>query len=133
MTACAMIRWLHAPARRVAAGDRWRSPAPFDRDHGDLLQDRCRCHTTNCSTMTGGETMLTQNVESYLAVHRAMGFALHSEGTLLQSFAAFSEAAGKDHVCTETAIEWAGSARSTTTRARRLGQVIRDRKSTRLN
>lgn len=69
--------------------------------------------------------MLTQNVESYLAVRRAMGFALHSEGTLLQSFAAFSEAAGKDHVCTETAIEWAGSARSTTTRARRLGQVIR--------
>ena len=75
--------------------------------------------------MAGGETMLTQNVESYLAVRRAMGFALHSEGTLLQSFAAFSEAAGKGHVCTETAIEWAGSARSTTTRERRLGQVIR--------
>ena len=69
--------------------------------------------------------MLTQEVESYLAVRRAMGFALHSEGTLLQSFAAFSEAAGKDHVCTETAIGWAGSARSITTRARRLGQVIR--------
>ena len=69
--------------------------------------------------------MLTQAVQSYLAVRRAMGFALHSEGTLLQSFAAFSEDAGKSHVCTETAIEWAGSARSTTTRARRLGQVIR--------
>jgi integrase len=75
--------------------------------------------------MAGGEAMLIQSVESYLAVRRAMGFALHSEGTLLQSFAVFSEAAGKDHVCTETAIEWAGSARSTTTRARRLGQVIR--------
>ena len=69
--------------------------------------------------------MLTQDVQSYLAVRRAMGFALHSEGTLLQSFAAFSEDAGKTHVSTETAIEWAGSARSTTTRARRLGQVIR--------
>ena len=69
--------------------------------------------------------MLTQDVQSYLAVRRAMGFALHSEGTLLQSFAAFSEDAGKAHVCTETAIEWAGSARSATTRARRLGQVIR--------
>lgn len=69
--------------------------------------------------------MLTRNVESYLAVRRAMGFALHSEGTLLQSFAAFSQAAGKDYVCTETAVEWAGSARSATTRARRLGQVIR--------
>jgi integrase len=69
--------------------------------------------------------MLIESVESYLAVRRAMGFALHSEGTLLQSFAVFSEAAGKDHVHTETAIAWAGAARSTTTRARRLGQVIR--------
>lgn len=69
--------------------------------------------------------MLTQAVQSYLAVRRAMGFALHSEGSLLQSFAAFSEAARKDHVCTETAIEWARSARAPTTRARRLGQVIR--------
>ena len=69
--------------------------------------------------------MLTADVQSYLTVRRAMGFALHSEGTLLQSFAAFSEGAGKTHVCTETAVEWAGLARSTTTRARRLGQVIR--------
>jgi len=42
--------------------------------------------------------MLTQDVQSYLAVRRAMGFALHSEGTLLQSFATFSEGAGKTHV-----------------------------------
>ena len=69
--------------------------------------------------------MLTTDVQSYLTVRRAMGFALHSEGTLLQSFAAFSEGVGKTHVCTETAVEWAGLARSTTTRARRLGQVIR--------
>ena len=69
--------------------------------------------------------MLIQSVDSYLAVRRAMGFALHSEGTLLRSFAVFSEAAGKNYVHTETALEWAGLARSTTTRARRLGQVIR--------
>ena len=75
--------------------------------------------------MAGGEAMLIKSVESYLAVRRAMGFALHSEGALLQSFAVFSEAAGKDYVCTDAAIKWAGSARSTTTRARRLGQVIR--------
>ncbi|MBC7924451.1 MAG: tyrosine-type recombinase/integrase [Bryobacteraceae bacterium] len=68
---------------------------------------------------------MTKDVQSYLEVRRAMGFALHSEGTLLQSFATFSEGAGNTHVCTETAIEWAGLARSTTTRARRLGQVIR--------
>lgn len=69
--------------------------------------------------------MLTQAVESYLGVRRAMGFALHSEGSLLQSFAKYSDAAGKSHVCNETAIQWAGVARSATTRARRLGQVIR--------
>jgi integrase len=54
-----------------------------------------------------------------------MGFALHSEGTLLQSFAKHSDAAGKSHICSETAIQWAGTARIVSTRARRLGQVIR--------
>ncbi len=69
--------------------------------------------------------MLTQAVESYLEVRRAMGFALHSEGTLLQSFAKYSNTAGKSHICMETAIQWAALAQSVTTRARRLGQVIR--------
>jgi integrase/recombinase XerD len=69
--------------------------------------------------------MLTQAVESYLEVRHAMGFALHSEGSLLQSFAEYSDAAGKSYICTETATQWAGVARSVTTRARRLGQVIR--------
>lgn len=69
--------------------------------------------------------MLTQAVESYLEVRRAMGFALRSEGSLLQGFAKHSDAAGQSHICTETAIQWAGMARSVTTRARRLGQVIR--------
>jgi len=69
--------------------------------------------------------MLIQDVQSYLAVRRAMGFELHSEGTLLQSFAMHSDALGKNHVCAEVAIQWAGVARTVTTRARRLGQVIR--------
>jgi integrase len=69
--------------------------------------------------------MLTKAVESYIAVRRATGFAFRSEGSLLQSFAAFSEAAGKHYVCSETAIQWAGSAPLLSTRARRLGQVIR--------
>ena len=75
--------------------------------------------------MAGGEIMLTQAVESYVAMRRATGFAFRSEGSLLQSFAAFSEAAGKHYLCSETAIQWAGSAPLLTTRARRLGQVIR--------
>lgn len=69
--------------------------------------------------------MLTQAVESYIAVRRGTGFAFRSEGSLLRNFAAFSDAAGKDYISSETAIEWAGSALSLSQRARRLGQVIR--------
>jgi len=69
--------------------------------------------------------MLTQAVESYIAVRRATGFAFRSEGSLLRSFAAFSDSAGKDYISSEIAIEWAGSALSLSQRARRLGQVIR--------
>jgi integrase len=69
--------------------------------------------------------MLTHAVESYLAVRRAAGFALKSPGSSLLSFAAYSDALGKHYVCSETAIEWAGSARSNRGRARRLGEVIR--------
>ena len=75
--------------------------------------------------MAGGEVMLTPAVESYIALRRATGFAFRSEGSLLQSFAAFSDAAGKRYVSADTAIEWAGSAPSLCQRARRLGQVIR--------
>ena len=69
--------------------------------------------------------MLTQTVESYLSVRRACGFRLKSEGNLLRSFAIYSEERGKHHVCSKTAIEWAGLTQSVNTRARRLGQVIR--------
>lgn len=69
--------------------------------------------------------MLAQAVESYLKVRHACGFELKSEGNLLRSFAIFSDARGKHYVCSETAIEWAGLARSVHQRARRLGQVIR--------
>jgi integrase len=69
--------------------------------------------------------MLTRAVETYLAVRRAAGFALRSEGSYLKRFAAFSEARKQHHVSTEIAIEWAGLAQSVPQRARRLGMVIR--------
>ncbi len=69
--------------------------------------------------------MLAQAVESYLAVRRACGFKLKSEGNLLRSFAVFSDARGKHHVCSDVAIKWAGLGRSVHQRARRLGEVIR--------
>jgi len=55
--------------------------------------------------------MLMQTVQSYLEVRRACGFKLKSQGNLLRSFAAYSDVRGKSHVCTDTAIEWAGLAR----------------------
>jgi integrase/recombinase XerD len=69
--------------------------------------------------------MLTQAVDSYLALRRTAGFALRSQGTLLRSFAAFSACRDESHVRTAVAIEWAGSAYSDFQRARRLGIVIR--------
>ena len=69
--------------------------------------------------------MLTRAVETYLAVHRAAGFALRVEGSLLKRFAAFSEKRKQHYVSTDIAIEWAGLASSVPQRARRLGIVIR--------
>jgi len=69
--------------------------------------------------------MLTRAVETYLAVRRAAGFELSSQGSQLSSFAAFSEARKRHYVSTDIAIEWAGLARSVPQRARRLGMVIR--------
>lgn len=69
--------------------------------------------------------MLASAVESYLAVRHAAGFALRWEGSLLRNFATFSDALGRPYVCSETAIQWAGLAKSLPRRARRLGNVIR--------
>jgi integrase/recombinase XerD len=69
--------------------------------------------------------MLTQCVEAYVAIRRAAGFAFKSGGSLLKTFAAYSEARGECYVRAPIAIEWAGLAQSVHTRARRLGVVIR--------
>ena len=69
--------------------------------------------------------MLTRAVETYLAVRRAAGFALRCEGSLLKSFAAFSEVRKRHYVSTGIAVEWAGLASSVPRRACRLGMVIR--------
>jgi integrase/recombinase XerD len=69
--------------------------------------------------------MLTDAVETYLAVRRAAGFMLKCEGFQLKSFAAFSETRGAHHVASDLAIEWAGVAPTMAQRARRLGTIIR--------
>lgn len=69
--------------------------------------------------------MLAETVKSCLALRRANGFGLKSQGCMLKSFAAFSDARGIDRVRSQTAIEWAGLAQSRFQRAVRLGEVIR--------
>ncbi len=69
--------------------------------------------------------MLTEAVESYLRVRRACGFEFKCQGSLLRSFAIYSDERGKHHVCSDVAIEWAGLAGSVNQHARRLGEVIR--------
>ena len=103
---------LHVTTRGFAPGHRYHPSASFHRDYADLCQSGRDCVAADRSTLAGGAAMLAQAVESYLTVRRACGFALKSQGNLLRSFAAFSDARGKSHVCQETAIEWAGLALS---------------------
>lgn len=69
--------------------------------------------------------MLTDAVNTYLAIRRAAGFALRCPGIQLKSFATYSEARGQHSVSSDLATEWAGLARSVSQRACRLGTVIR--------
>lgn len=51
-------------------------------------------------------------VDSYLAVRRAVGFKLEGTAGRLRCFARFASAKGDTHIRVETAVEWAGQARS---------------------
>jgi integrase len=64
-------------------------------------------------------------VESYLAVRRAAGFTLIDTEYLLRSFAGFAADQKQTHICTATAIEWAGQARSVAQRHTRHQTICR--------
>lgn len=46
-------------------------------------------------------------LEDYLAMRRALGFKLRSEGTGLTTFVSYAEAAGIDHITNAVALSWA--------------------------
>jgi len=69
--------------------------------------------------------MLSQAVETYLAVRRAAGFELKNLESYLCEFARFATACGDTHVVTHTAIVWATGAASEAQRHTRLLAVIR--------
>jgi len=75
--------------------------------------------------MAGGRIMLKDAVDTYLAVRRAGGFKLQNDELYLISFAQFATTQGDTHVVAQTAIAWAGLARSESQRATRLKVVIR--------
>ena len=64
-------------------------------------------------------------LEDYLAMRRALGFQLRTEGTGLTTFVSYVEAAGIDHITNEVALSWARLPESVQSvqQARRLGFV----------
>lgn len=69
--------------------------------------------------------MLEEAIDRYLAVRRAGDFKLENDALYLKSFARFADAQGDTHVVVQTAIAWAGQARSEPQRAHRLQAIIR--------
>jgi integrase len=69
--------------------------------------------------------MLSTIVERHVALHHATGYLFRRQGNLLRDYARYAEARGEDVVRAATALEWAGSAPSLTTRQGRLGVIRR--------
>lgn len=67
--------------------------------------------------------MMTQALDSYLAVRRAAGFQLKKVERYLRSFVRFSSNECKAYICAQSAIEWARQASSPAQRAFRLKTV----------
>lgn len=67
--------------------------------------------------------MLSQLVDSYLALRRATGFRMKVPGYLLPSFVSFAAQRGESCVGARTAIDWAALAPSERQRANRLGML----------
>lgn len=65
--------------------------------------------------------MMTQALDSYLAVRRAAGFGLNKVETFLRGFVRFSE--GQAHISAQTAIEWASQGSSPPQRSFRIKTV----------
>lgn len=69
--------------------------------------------------------MLSTIIERHIALHHATGYLFHRQGNLLRDYARYAEARGEDVVRAATALEWAASVPSLSTRQARLGVVRR--------
>jgi integrase len=68
--------------------------------------------------------MLSDEIERYVALHRATGFKFKIQACLLQHFLRHATARREDHVSAESAVAWASTAPSSRSRGDRL-QVVR--------
>ena len=75
--------------------------------------------------MAGGDIMLKQILDAYLALRHAAGYELRVPAILLRSFVRFAQDRDHSYVTTQTAIEWAAMAPSKAQRHYRLKAVIR--------
>lgn len=64
-------------------------------------------------------------IETYLALRRAMGFAMSNAECLLKSFATFAAERGQTHVVSQTALDWAALGPTVAQRDARLRAVCR--------
>lgn len=69
--------------------------------------------------------MLIAHVERYIALRRSLGFKLHKTSRRLHSFARFASEKGETHVRAVTAVAWAATAPTRSSRHCRLGDVVR--------
>ena len=67
--------------------------------------------------------MLRASIDAFLALRRAAGFKLRTEGQLLHNFAQWASDRGETYVRTTMATEWAAMAHSSWQRERRLRVV----------
>jgi integrase len=69
--------------------------------------------------------MLSDSMNTYLSLRRAVGFKLDTVEIYLQSYVNFATSRGDTHVVIKTVIDWATMACSDDARARRLDTLIR--------
>jgi integrase len=75
--------------------------------------------------VAGSNIVLTDALDTYLAVRRAAGFDLVDDERNLRSFVRFACARGDTLIVASTAITWAGNGKSESQRANRLKMIIR--------
>jgi integrase/recombinase XerD len=69
--------------------------------------------------------MLSDSMNTYLSLRRAVGFKFDTVEKYLRSYVNFATGRGDTHVVGKTVIDWATTARSDDARARRLDALIR--------